>query len=92
MSVFPGRWSGHSLGNSLRPATRANETNQVKNHGSRHSWEGDASGVSDRWCRFGQWLVPENARYLERLASFSRLIVTDRKGATDRRHLYRVVG
>jgi pimeloyl-ACP methyl ester carboxylesterase len=28
----------------------------------------------------GHWLFPENARYLERLASFSRLILTDRRG------------
>jgi class 3 adenylate cyclase len=28
----------------------------------------------------GHWLVPENARYLEGLASFSRLILTDRRG------------
>ena len=28
----------------------------------------------------GHWLLPENARYLERLASFSRLILTDRRG------------
>ena len=28
----------------------------------------------------GHWLLPENARYLESLASFSRLILTDRRG------------
>ena len=28
----------------------------------------------------GHWLFPENARFLERLASFSRLILTDRRG------------
>ncbi len=28
----------------------------------------------------GHWLIPENARFLERLASFSRLILTDRRG------------
>ena len=28
----------------------------------------------------GHWLIPENARFLERLSSFSRLILTDRRG------------
>ncbi len=28
----------------------------------------------------GHWLMPENARFLEHLASFSRLILTDRRG------------
>ena len=28
----------------------------------------------------GNWFVPEHARFLERLASFSRLIITDRRG------------
>jgi class 3 adenylate cyclase len=28
----------------------------------------------------GNWLVPEHARFLERLASFSRLVITDRRG------------
>ena len=28
----------------------------------------------------GNWFVPEDARFLERLASFSRLVITDRRG------------
>jgi class 3 adenylate cyclase len=28
----------------------------------------------------GNWLVPEHARFMERLASFSRLVITDRRG------------
>ena len=28
----------------------------------------------------GNWFVPEHARFMERLASFSRLVITDRRG------------
>jgi hypothetical protein len=37
------------LGNTLRPASSANETGDVKNQGVRLSWGVDAVGVPDRW-------------------------------------------
>ena len=33
----------------MRLAFSANETGDVKNPCVRHSWDGDAAGVTDRW-------------------------------------------
>ena len=35
----------------------------------------------------GNWFVPEHARFMERLASFSRLVITDRRGMGCSDHL-----
>ena len=89
--------TGRRPGNSLRPASSANETDDVMTDrpDTRFTWSGDfsiayqvtGSGRSDlvympAWMSNveANRLVPEQARFLERLESFSRLIVMDRRG------------